>query len=102
MEHANMLAVWGITGGKVCDTGCHAFNGGKCQSYKKLVAVTSVLKKLNQAESNKLFSRNSNSFIAACEAAETNPTPRQASKFRNGKGIAYKTMMKNRNKAVQP
>lgn len=29
LEKPAMYAVWGLTGGKVCDTGCHAFNGGK-------------------------------------------------------------------------
>ena len=32
-----MMAVHMLTRGKVCDTGCHAFNGGACKAYKNLV-----------------------------------------------------------------
>lgn len=35
--------------------------------------------------------KNENLFINACQKAEIPPTIRQASKFRNGKGLAYKT-----------
>lgn len=31
-----MLAIHGITTGKVCDTGCYAFNEGKCLAYLRL------------------------------------------------------------------
>lgn len=108
MEHSNMLAVHGITGGKVCDTGCHAFNGGKCQAYKKLTAVTSQVKKTKYEKTNREFAKNDTAFRKACGGGEfdtvrvTEPTPRQASKYRNGKGAAYKAMMKANNKAVQP
>ena len=90
MENKSMVAVHGITNGKVCGTGCHAFAGGKCQAYKKLIGITSKLKTLNQAESNKLFSRNSNKFKEACDKAGIKPTQRQASKYRNGKGAAFR------------
>ena len=52
------------------------------------------MKNLNQAESNKLFSRNSNKFKEACDKAGINPTARQASKYRNGKGAAFKAERK--------
>jgi hypothetical protein len=37
MNIPSMLAVHGITNGKVCDTGCSRFNGGNCPAYKDLV-----------------------------------------------------------------
>ena len=37
MDSPSMLAVHGLTQGKVCD-GCHAFNDGKCLAYKKLTS----------------------------------------------------------------
>lgn len=107
MDVSVMVAVHGKTGGKVCDTGCHAFNGGKCPSYKKLTAVPIVVKVKNQAMTNKEFARNNKSFRDACHMVivkdnETLPeTSRQASKYRNGKGAAYKAMMNSR-KEVQP
>jgi hypothetical protein len=36
----SMQAVWEFTNGKVCDTGCHAFDNGKCAAYKKLTTVS--------------------------------------------------------------
>lgn len=38
--NALMLGVHGITDGRVCDTGCHAFNNGGCQAYKILTQPT--------------------------------------------------------------
>lgn len=40
-------------------------------------------------ETNRQFAKRPE-FIAACERAEIKPTERQASKFRRGKGLAYK------------
>jgi hypothetical protein len=37
-----MRAVHVETNGKVCDTGCHAYNNGKCQFYKKLIELDKV------------------------------------------------------------
>lgn len=39
---------------------------------------------------NKKFAETNQTFIAACERAGVTPTPRQASKYRNGKGKAVK------------
>jgi hypothetical protein len=36
IEIPSMIAVHGITGGRVCDTGCHLFNNGYCRAYKNL------------------------------------------------------------------
>lgn len=33
---AAMHAVHGLTGGRLCDTGCVAFRGGKCSAYMRL------------------------------------------------------------------
>lgn len=38
LKIASMMLVHGITGGRVCDTGCHAFNGGGCQYYRNLIS----------------------------------------------------------------
>jgi len=40
---------------------------------------------------NKKFVEVDKAFIAACERAGTKPTARQASKYRNKKGIAFKS-----------
>lgn len=39
---------------------------------------------------NKDFAQKDNLFKSCCEAVGLEPTRRQASKFRNGKGKAYK------------
>lgn len=39
---------------------------------------------------NKLFAKEDANFQRACDKAGVNPTARQASKFRNKKGAAYK------------
>ena len=39
---------------------------------------------------NKKFAEKSEEFRAACKLAGLNPTSRQASKYRNQKGLAYK------------
>ncbi len=39
---------------------------------------------------NAQFARSNKEFIAACEAVNTPPTLRQASKFRDKRGKAYK------------
>lgn len=31
-----MIAIHHVTGGRVCDTGCFAFNNGTCPAYQKL------------------------------------------------------------------
>jgi len=94
MEHQNMMAVHGLTGGKVCDTGCHAFDSGKCPAYKKLVAVKLQVKAPKYKNTNRDFASSNVHFIAACEKASINPTQRQASKYRNGKGAAFKAERK--------
>ena len=37
-----MLAVHSITGGRVCDTGCSAFEGGRCKHYQKLTGSETI------------------------------------------------------------
>jgi hypothetical protein len=37
LVHASMIVIHGMTRGKVCDTGCHAFNKGQCEHYKRLI-----------------------------------------------------------------
>jgi hypothetical protein len=44
MRDPIMRAVHTDTGGKVCDTGCHLYNNGKCPAYKKLIASDSEKK----------------------------------------------------------
>ena len=39
---------------------------------------------------NRKFSKTDKGFMEACEAAEVKPTVRQASKWRRGKGKAWK------------
>ena len=41
-------------------------------------------------EDNRTFAQTNQAFKNACEKAETPPTKRQASKYRNKRGIAYK------------
>jgi len=36
--HGAMLAIHVITAGRICDTGCWAFDGGKCPAYRKLIS----------------------------------------------------------------
>lgn len=38
---------------------------------------------------NAMFARNDKMFHACCSEAGVESTPRQASKYRNGKGLAY-------------
>ena len=38
MERGSVLFVHGVSGGRVCDTGCHAFASGNCGFYRKLVS----------------------------------------------------------------
>ena len=40
---------------------------------------------------NKKFAAQDRTFRAACEAAGIDPTPRQASKYRNNQGLAYQS-----------
>ena len=98
MAKPAMFAVWGLTGGKVCDTGCHAFRGGNCPAYRKLITVPVVVKAKKYAITNKDFAKNSASFQEACSSVSIQPTARQASKFRRGTGLAYKTMILQKNK----
>lgn len=100
-----MVAVHGKTGGKVCDTGCHAFHNGKCPAYKKLTSTPFAVKAPRYKDSNKEFARNNTAFKNACALVVTNqtldtlkPSPRQASKFRNGKGLAFKALLSQKNK----
>lgn len=44
---------------------------------------------LRAATTHREFARSNGEFVAACELAGISPTPRQASKFRNGWGKAY-------------
>lgn len=37
LKHKAMVGVFGITDGKICDTGCHAYNNGNCKAYKNLI-----------------------------------------------------------------
>ncbi len=39
---------------------------------------------------NKVFSTTNVEFIKSCEKVDIEPTARQASKYRNKKGLAYK------------
>lgn len=41
---------------------------------------------------NRLFAATDKAFIHACEQAKVKPTARQASKWRNKKGSAYKAV----------
>jgi len=51
-------------------------------------------------KTNREFARTDAAFLSACRRVQDrdgkslSPTTRQASKFRSGKGIAYKTLMK--------
>lgn len=36
MKHESMCAVHMLMGGRVCDTGCHAYNNGRCRHYMQL------------------------------------------------------------------
>lgn len=55
---------------------------------KKVVAENVV--------TNRKFAENDTIFNSSCSEAGVNPTKRQASKFRLGKGIAFKTMRTKR------
>lgn len=44
---------------------------------------------------NKKFAQEDKAFKKACEAVGARPTQRQASKFRNGKGAAFKKILVN-------
>lgn len=44
---------------------------------------------LEREKTNLFFSQNNQEFIRACEAAGVKPTPRQASKYKSKKGLAY-------------
>lgn len=47
---------------------------------------------------NKEFSKENKNFNEACLNAGINPTKRQASKFRRGKGVAWKSQTPNMEK----
>ena len=51
-------------------------------------------KTLLERAANKWFSQNDQQFIVCCADAGIKPTARQASKFRNKKGKAYKQVGK--------
>lgn len=42
------------------------------------------------AVTNAQFAKTDMTFLQSCENANVSPTPRQASKFRRGKGLAHK------------
>lgn len=48
--------------------------------------------------SNQEFAKLNDSFIQCCIDANVEATPRQASKFRNKKGAAYKARVKQKQK----
>ena len=51
---------------------------------------SSALKTVRYGVTNRMFASNNKKFIEACKRANIPPTARQASKFRNKKGTAYK------------
>ena len=51
-------------------------------------------KSLNGGVSNRDFSKEHGQFKACCEAAGVDPSPRQASKFRNRHGAAFAAGLK--------
>ena len=46
--------------------------------------------RMTKKETNKQYGGSNQEFAKFCEKAEIKPTARQASKFRNGKGAAFK------------
>ena len=52
------------------------------QQQKKIMAQSGM--------TNQLFSMNDKTFLKACKAAKIKPSSRQASKYQNKKGIAWK------------
>ena len=59
----------------------------KARKHAQLEARKSMRYDTTNAE----FAKENATFRKACEAAGVEPTTRQASKYRNGQGIAYKT-----------
>ena len=49
---------------------------------------------MDERVTNREFAKTDNHFIRCCEKAKTKPTPRQASKFRNKRGLAYRITVK--------
>lgn len=49
---------------------------------------------MEKNKTNKEFARTDEEFKAACDRTQTNPTTRQASKWRNCKGKAWKNRRK--------
>jgi hypothetical protein len=47
---------------------------------------------MSDTMTNKAFARDDKAFQMCCEKAKVEPTARQASKFRNHKGAAYKIL----------
>jgi len=45
---------------------------------------------MSDEQSNQKFSETNNEFIEACKEANIKPTKRQASEWRNQKGLAWK------------
>lgn len=45
---------------------------------------------MSEKPTNKVFAKESTAFKKACEKASVEATSRQASKYRNKKGVAYK------------
>ena len=39
---ATGIAIYHLTGGKICDTGCNRFQGGRCGAYNRLVSRSQV------------------------------------------------------------
>jgi hypothetical protein len=55
----------------------------------KIESSTGVIKKEPYTSINEKFYKEDQAFIAACEKVNIKPTRRQASKWRNQKGLAY-------------
>ena len=55
----------------------------------KITGSTGVMKKEPYTSTNEKFFKENQEFIAACEKVDIKPTRRQASKWRNKKGLDY-------------
>ena len=54
-----------------------------------LKAAKAASRITQKGQSNAEYAKTNEAFRAACEKAGVDPTPRQASKYRNGIGAAY-------------
>ena len=55
----------------------------------KIIGSTGVMKREPYSSTNDKFYKENQEFIFACEKVDIKPTRRQASKWRNKKGLAY-------------